>query len=592
MATPKGSGRPDSPARLSILRRAFRLLRPHKARMALAILSTLVAGGLGVLLPRLVVLFLEVIAASHDSRLLSILAAGSLVMFVGLTAAAALSSYLLALVGERLVLQLRTDLHSHLHDLSLDFFQEQRVGDLISRLSSDIEQVRSAATTGVARITHLACTLIGVVAVMFSMNARVTILVLCLTPIELAIIRVFSRKLEDESARLQDTLSSSTVIAEEGLRIIYLIKSFGRVEQQKRRYAKAMGATFAASVRIARIRALFFGVSSLCSLCTVVAVIWFGGLEVMASRLTLAEISGFLIYAIMTASSLAELGKEVSQLSAARGGVRRVFELLELRPSVSDSPNAVRLPSCAGRVTFEGVTFGYTGGPPVITNLSLDVKRGELFALVGRSGAGKSTVLNLIARLFDPSSGRVLVDGVDIRGITQESLREQLALVHQDTMLFGGTVRENLQFAKPDASDAEMMAAAREANAHEFIMELPDGYDTVVGERGVRLSGGQRQRLAIARAILKDPPILLLDEATSSLDGESEELVREAVRRLMRQRSRTTIVVAHRLSTVRTAHRIGVLEAGRIRELGTHDELLRTESLYARMCAIQADGLN
>jgi subfamily B ATP-binding cassette protein MsbA len=330
---------------------------------------------------------------------------------------------------------------------------------------------------------------------------------------------------------------------------------------------------------------LFASVMMFLGFASIAAIVRYGGAEVIAGRLTLAMISGFLMYGIAVAASLAGLAGLYGQFRGAIGGVQRIFEILDMQPAVRDAAEATALPQLAGRIEFDDVFFQYEANAPVLRGITVDIKPGEILALVGPSGAGKSTMFNLIPRFYDTTAGSLRIDGHDLRSVKQESLREQIALVPQECILFGGTIRENIRYGKLNATEEELVSASREANAHEFILSLPAGYETLVGERGTKLSGGQRQRIAIARAILKNPRILLLDEATSSLDNESEALVQEALNRLMV--GRTTVIIAHRLSTVRVAHRLAVLDGGRIVELGSHDELMRWSGLYARLYSMQ-----
>ena len=566
--------------------RLFGYLRPHLRLFGVAVVALLISTGAALLLPLVIGgLVGEVVGAGDTAGLDQIL-----LMLIGITLVLAVAGFAqtwsLGVIGERIVARMRAQVFDRLVTLELDFYVHRRVGELISRLSSDVTQVRTMLTQTLASLLSSLLGLIGAMVILFLLSPSLLVVILALVPAIVIIAVVFARPLRRLSTRVQDAIAASTTTAEEALSGIRVVKSFGREDWEQHRYGEDLRDVVGIATRLVTWRGLFGAMMTVLGFGTLIILLWFTGHQVIEGTLTLAALTSFLLYGITIGTSLSTIAGLYGQFQEGAGAVARVFEIIDERPTIREDASAEPIGDVAGRITFEGVTFSYGDERAVLRDIDLDIAAGEVLAVVGPSGAGKTTFCNLIPRLWDVSEGHMLIDGRDVRDVRLRGLREAISLVPQDATLFGGTVEENIRYGRLDATDEELIAAARAANAHDFIEALPDGYATVLGDRGTRLSGGQRQRVAIARAILKDAPILILDEATSSLDNQSERLVQEALANLMS--SRTTIVVAHRLSTIRSADRIAVLDDGWLLELGTHEELLATDGLYAHLWRLQA----
>lgn len=502
----------------------------------------------------------------------------------GLNLLGAVQLYLEQWVGQRVIFDVRGALYDHLQSQSMSFYDANQTGQLMSRVTNDVSQVQFFLTQGLSRLVTTFITIAANLAVMFWLDWQLTLISLVVVPLILWF-QKYSVKVWPLFRKRQELQASLNVVIQENVAGIKLVKAYGREEFEANRFNTVNEEMRTVALQSWRV----FGVTGpgqeFATYLSAIIIITVGGLRVMEGHLTIGDLSAFYAY-VLTMFAPVRFLVFINQMALnALASGERIFEILDTPLDVMDRPGAVRLEHVSGAVTMENVSFAYGKGAPLLRDISIDVPPGKTLALVGPSGSGKTTLVNLIPRFYDPTTGNVRIDGHDVRDIQVEALRAQMGMVMQETFLFNASIRENIAYGRADASIEDIEAAARAANAHPFISEMPDGYDTEIGERGTRLSGGQRQRLAIARAILVDPRILILDEATSSVDNHTDYLIRQALDTLME--GRTTIVIAHRLSTVQRAHQIAVMEAGRITARGTHSELLRRSPLYAHLADIQ-----
>ena len=552
--------------------------KPYTKSLIFAFLCLALTSLINLVLPLIVRNMINAVVVLKNHEVLDGLA-WDLIIIIGFQAAFAVThNYIFGFVGHRMTTDFRIEFFSHIQSLSLRFFQERRVGEILSRMSNDISVIQNALVTIPVALLRQSITLLGAMAIILYLNWKLTGLILLILPPLMIFARVFGRRLKTISEKLQDQVAQAVVVLEEVMSSIKIVKSFTREPYERNRFQEKIETAFERAVDKLKISSFFgpfiLGLTFLVS----TLLIWYGGYQVMQGATTPGELAAFFLYALIIVGPIGTFVRLYTQIQEARGAIQRVYEILDTQPIIQNPENPVPLENITGSIQFENVFFGYQDTPQVIHDASFDVLPGQTVALVGPSGAGKSTIIKLLFRFFDPNSGVIRLDGHDIRTLDRKSFLSQIALVPQETLLFGGTVRENILYGKLDATESELEEAAQKANAHEFITNMEKGYDTIVGEKGTKLSGGERQRIAIARAILKDPKILVLDEATSSLDNRSEFLIQEALETLMAHR--TTFIVAHRLSTIHKADQIIVLDKGGIVETGQHEDLMNYKGLY------------
>jgi subfamily B ATP-binding cassette protein MsbA len=553
--------------------------------LALASLTLITSALIGLAFPMVVRYLLDSAFVERNREMLDRIAIGLVLLFSVQAVLNYGQTYWLSAVGERVVAGLRAELFSKLLEMPPGFFAERRTGELTSRLTTDIGLLQGVLSHQIAEFSRQALALVGGVVLLTLMQPRLTLTALGVVPLVIGSALYFGRRLRRMTMGVQDKVAEATAVAEEAFSQIRTVQSFVQEPFERDRYGERIAASVRAALVRARVRGVFFGVLTFSTFVGIVFVLWQGGLLVLEGQLTPGELVQFLLYTITIAAAIGALASFFSSYQEAVGAAERVFEILEMSPVIADPESPVPLPSpVRGRVAFEGVWFRYQRSPSLpwtLEQIDLHCAPGEILALVGPSGGGKTTLVSLLPRFWDADRGRVLLDGIDVRNLHLSELRGAIGIVPQEPALFSGTIRENIAYARPGASQTDIELAARAAHAHEFIEHLPQGYETLVGERGVKLSGGQRQRVAIARAVLKNPAVLILDEATSNLDTESERLIEDALGKLLV--GRTTLIIAHRLSTVRRADRLVVLDRGRIVEEGSHNELVELGGLYARL---------
>jgi len=575
---------------LHTLKDIFALSKPYRVRFYLATVAVLVASAIWLTVPLGLRELIDAVFEVGNRSLLNWLAIGLFVLFIMQSLFSFLGNYHLEWVGERVITDLRKKVYEHLHKLGFRFYENRRLGEITSRLTNDVGSIRTALTDSLPQLFTITFSLIGSVSLMIVLNWRLSLVIFVTVPLITIATRYFGQKIRKLSRNIQDDLADSTAVAEDALGAVRLVKAFVREDYEVKRYSTAVERLFKTARRKVVLTQLFWSGVGIMFMTTLVIIFWYGGIEVLAGRLTAGDLVAFIIYALNISRSVSQTSRLYAAVNTAAGASERIFELLDEKPEISDSATAKTITHADGAIRAANIRFSYEEEQPVLKDISFEAAAGETIALVGPSGAGKTTLLNLIPRFYDPQEGAIFIDGTNIREYKVKSLREQISIVPQEVHLFGTSVKENIRYGKLEAADEQVIAAAKAANAHDFISAMPQGYDSMIGEKGVKLSGGQRQRLAIARAILKNPAILLLDEATSSLDSESEAQVQDALYRLMQDR--TTFVIAHRLSTVQHADRILVLEDGRIIETGTHTELIEYNGLYSHLYALQFRDLD
>ena len=570
---------------MTLYLRILSYIKPYMHRLIFAMFCTIMAAAGNLYIPWIIKDMIDEVLADKNGTMLNWIAASIIAIFIVRGLFWYGQNYLMSYVGQSVIIDIRAAVFKKLQRLSVSFYDKNKTGTIMSYVTNDVNALQSAMVENTIEMITEGFILIGSVVAMIYLDWRLTLFTVCTFPVVLWFMEFFGKKIRKTGGRIQECTADITSVLQESVASARVIKSFVREDYEVDCFDVENKANFRANMKNAQLMATLTPVVELVAAIGVTMIIWYGGNNVINGTITAGSLVAFLTYAVNISNPIKRLTRVIGNIQKALAAAQRVFMIIDMPEEIAESRDAKQLPEVSGKVEFQNVSFAYNDKGNVITDLSFSVKPGEVIAIVGPSGAGKSTIANLLPRFYDVNKGDIKIDGHSVREVTLDSLREQVGIVPQETMLFNGSVYNNILYGRLDATKEEIEAAAKAANAHDFIMQLTDGYETKLGDRGVNLSGGQRQRIAIARAILKNPRILILDEATSALDTESERVVQEALDRLMV--GRTSFVIAHRLSTVKNADKILVLEKGNLVESGTHDELLALDGLYAHLYKIQ-----
>ncbi len=570
---------------MSVLGRLLKFAAPYWKRYALAFIFLLAISGLTLLQPMVIRWVVDGVLATESYDLLIY---GALAIF-GVAALKGVIQYLqrfnMAYAGQKVVFDIRNTLYEHLQQLSYSFYDQTQTGQIMSRVTSDVDAAQRFLSNGAIQIVSNAVSFFATLILMLSLNWRLTLISMVTVPVLAWRVQVYATKVRPMFTQIQQQVAVVNTRIQENIAGQRVVKAFARKQYEIDKFERDNMELLHRSIRAERLSAINWSLMRLLTEMSLAIILWYGGRQVISTELTLGTLMSFNMLLGQLLGPIRMLGWQVSMVQRTIASGERIFEILDTQADVRDKPGAKPIGEIEGRVTFENVSFAYDGVNMVLKNINLDVSPGETVAILGGTGSGKTTLINLIPRFYDVTEGRVLIDGVDIRDVTIESLRRQIGIVTQETFLFSASLRDNIAYGKPEATDEEIIEAAKAAHIHDFIMSLPDGYDTLIGERGVGLSGGQKQRVAIARALLMDAKILLLDESTSSVDVETEMQIQQAFSKLLKDR--TAFIIAQRLSTVRDADRVIVLDNGRIVEEGTHEELLQLGGIYTAIYNLQ-----